>query len=129
QSLRQTQPLPMWEIWLICCPARSVEPQAGLRNYSAARRCAIQDEGTCAVLPDRRCSSSCCFPLSLAAGPPSGATPVVASEPTSGRSHAQAVKVACALPDACLGQASAGEPDEIRPAETSQSLPPRGPGV
>jgi len=129
QSLRQTQPLPMWEIWLICCPARSVEPQAGLRNYSAARRCAIQDEGTCAVLPDRRCSSSCCFPLSLAAGPPSGATPVVASEPTSGRSHAQAVKVACALPDACLGQASAGEPDEIRPVETGHSLAPTRSGV
>jgi hypothetical protein len=32
---------------------------------------------------------------SLAAGPPSGAT--VASERTSGRSHAQAVKVACGL--------------------------------
>jgi hypothetical protein len=66
---------------------------------------------------------------SLAAGPPSGATPVVASEPTSGRSHAQAVKVACALPDACLGQASAGEPDEIRPVETGQSLAPSRPGV
>ena len=66
---------------------------------------------------------------SVAAGPPSGATPVVASEPTSGRSHAQAVKVACALPDACLGQASAGEPDEIRPVETGHSLAPTRSGV
>jgi hypothetical protein len=49
-----------------------------------ARRCAIQDEGTCAVLPDRRSSSSCCFSASLAAGPPSGATPLSASEPRPG---------------------------------------------
>ena len=64
------------------------------------------------------------LPAFLAAGPPSGATPVVASEPMSGRSHAQAAKAACALPGACLAQASAGEPDEIRPVETAQSPAP-----
>jgi hypothetical protein len=57
------------------------------------------------------------------------ATPVVASEPMSGRSHAQAVKAACALSGACLAQASAGEPDEIRPVETAQSPAPTRSGV
>ena len=69
------------------------------------------------------------LPAFLAAGPPSGATPVVASEPMSGRSHAQAVKAACALSGACLAQASAGEPDEIRPVETAQSPAPTRSGV
>jgi hypothetical protein len=54
------------------------------------------------------------LPAFLAAGPPSGATPVVASEPMSGRSHAQA---------------SAGEPDEIHPVETAQSPAPTRSGV
>jgi len=45
----------------------------------------------------------------LAAGPPSGAPPVVA---------------ACALPDSCVAQASAGEPGEPRPAETGESPAP-----
>jgi len=61
------------------------------------------------------------LPASLAAGPPSGATPVVAREPTYGRSHQQAVKTGCALPSSCLAQANTGEPDEIRPVETGQS--------
>ena len=64
------------------------------------------------------------LPAFLAAGPPSGATPVVASEPMSGRSHAQAVKAGCALPGSCLAQANTGEPDEIRPVETGQSPAP-----
>ena len=62
------------------------------------------------------------LPAFLAAGPPSGATPVVASEPMSGRSPAQAAKAACALPGACLAQASAGEPDEIRPVASVTPL-------
>jgi hypothetical protein len=57
------------------------------------------------------------------------ATPVVASEPMSGRSHAQAAKAACALPGACLAQASADEPDEIHPVETAQSPAPTRSGV
>ncbi|MGC1683059.1 MAG: hypothetical protein WA760_17190, partial [Pseudolabrys sp.] len=69
------------------------------------------------------------LPAFLAAGPPSGATPVVASEPMSGRSHAQAAKAACALAGACLAQASAGEPHEIRPVDTAQSQPPTRSGV
>ena len=64
------------------------------------------------------------LPAPLAAGPPSGVTPVVAREPMSGRSHPQAVKAACALPGSCVAQASAGEPDEIRPVETGQSPAP-----
>src|SRR5262245_39248539 len=39
----------------------------------------------------------------------------------SGRSHAQAVKAACMLQGICLAQTSAGEPDEIRPAEPAES--------
>ena len=69
------------------------------------------------------------LPAFLAAGPPTGATPVVASERMSGRSHAQAVKAACALPGVCLAQASAGEPDEIRPVETAKSPAPTRSGV
>jgi hypothetical protein len=69
------------------------------------------------------------LPASLAAGPPSGATPVVAREPMSGRSHPQAVKAGCALPGSCLAQANTGEPDEIRPVETGQSLAPTRSGV
>jgi hypothetical protein len=42
-------------------------------------------------------------------------------EPVSGRSHLPAAKAACALPDGCVGQASAGESDEFRPAEIRQS--------
>ena len=42
-------------------------------------------------------------------------------EPVSGRSHLPAAKAACALPDRCVGQASAGESDEFRPAEIRQS--------
>jgi hypothetical protein len=57
----------------------------------------------------------------LAAGLPSGASPVVPRDSVSGRSHPQAVKVGCALPGRCVGQASAGEADEARPVETSQS--------
>jgi hypothetical protein len=52
---------------------------------------------------------------SLGAGLPSGASPVVADELMSRRSLPQAVKAACALPDRCVGQASAAEPDESRP--------------
>ena len=60
----------------------------------------------------------------LVAGPPSGATPVVTSEPLSGRSHAQALKAASVLQGNCHAQASAGEPDEIHPVETAQSPAP-----
>ena len=56
-----------------------------------------------------------------AAGLPIGATPVSPREPVSGRSHLPAAKAACALPDRCVGQASAGESDEFRPAEIRQS--------
>ena len=63
------------------------------------------------------------LPASLGAGPLSDATPVVAHEPMSGRSHPQAVKAACALAGSCVAQASAGEPDEIRPV-TGQSPAP-----
>ena len=60
----------------------------------------------------------------LAAGASSGATPVVTSEPLSGRSHAQALKAASVLQGTCHAQASAGEPDEIHPVETAQSPAP-----
>ncbi|MGA6943335.1 MAG: lytic transglycosylase domain-containing protein, partial [Pseudolabrys sp.] len=60
----------------------------------------------------------------LAAGLPSSATPVVASEPLSGRSHAQALKAASVLQGTCHAQASAGEPDEIHSVETAQSPAP-----
>ena len=69
------------------------------------------------------------LPASLAAGSPSGGTPIVARDPMSGQSHPQAVKAACALPDACLAQASAGEPDEIHPVETGQSPAPTRSGL
>jgi hypothetical protein len=39
------------------------------------------------------------------------------------------VKAACALPGVCLEQASAGEPDEIRPVETAKSPAPTRSGV
>jgi hypothetical protein len=58
---------------------------------------------------------------SLAAELPNGASPIVGREPLSGPSHPQAVKAECALPDRCVGQASAGEADEFRPVETSES--------
>jgi hypothetical protein len=61
------------------------------------------------------------LPVPLVAASPSGAAPVVAGEPTSGRSHQEATKAACALPGSCLAQARAGESDEIPPVETSQS--------
>jgi hypothetical protein len=57
----------------------------------------------------------------LAAELPSGACPVVAREPLSERWHPQAARTACALPGRCVGQTSAGEPDEFRPVETSHS--------
>ena len=56
-----------------------------------------------------------------AAGLPIGATPVSRREPVSGRSHLPAAKAACALPDRCVGQASAGEPDQLPPVESTQS--------
>jgi hypothetical protein len=93
---------------LPCCPACSVEPRAELRNYSAARRCAIQGRTNMRDLAGSAFLLVLLLPAFLAAGPPSGATPVVASEPMSGRSHAQAAKAACALPGACLAQASEG---------------------
>jgi hypothetical protein len=61
------------------------------------------------------------LPGFLATGPPIGATPVLARDPMSGRSHAQAVKAACMLQGICLAQTSAGEPDEIHPAEPAES--------
>jgi Transglycosylase SLT domain len=57
----------------------------------------------------------------LAAGLLSGASPVVARDPQSGRSHLQVVKAACAPPGRCVRQASAGESDESRPVEIGQS--------
>jgi hypothetical protein len=59
----------------------------------------------------------------LAAGASSGATPVVTSEPLSGRSHAQALKAASVLQGTCHAQASAGEPDEIHPVNRPVSGP------
>src|SRR4029077_9550893 len=64
------------------------------------------------------------LPGFLATGPPIGATPVVASEPMSGRSHAQAVKAACVLQGSCLAQTSANEPDEMHPVEPAESPTP-----
>jgi Transglycosylase SLT domain len=121
QPLRQieTQPFPMCEVYLLCFPACSVEPRAGLSNYSAARRYAIQGRR------NMRNGSAFLFVVLLtflAAAPPSGATPVAVRELMSGRSHP--VKAACALPGSCLAQASAGEPDEIHPVETGQSPAP-----
>jgi hypothetical protein len=78
--------------------------------YSAARRFAIQGRTNMRSLAASAFLLVLLLPASLAAGPPSGVMPVVAREPMSGRSQAQAVKVACALPDACLAQLNTGEP-------------------
>jgi hypothetical protein len=64
------------------------------------------------------------LPAPLAAEPPSAVTPAPAREPMSARSNTQAVKAGCAQPGSCVAQASAGEPDEIRPVETSQAPEP-----
>jgi hypothetical protein len=61
------------------------------------------------------------LPPPLSGASPSGATPVVAGEPMSGRLQLQTWQAACAPPDSCVAQASAGEPDESRPVETGQS--------
>src|SRR5262245_3060231 len=89
----------------------------GLRSYSAARRCAIQRRTNMRNLAGSAFLRVLLLPAFLVAGPLSGATPVVESEPMSGRSHAQAVKAACVLQGTCLAQASAGEPDETHPVE------------
>src|SRR5262249_6040293 len=64
------------------------------------------------------------LPTPLSGASPSGATPVVAGEPMSGRSHLQTAQAACAPPDSGVAQASAGEPDESRRVETGQSPAP-----
>jgi hypothetical protein len=64
------------------------------------------------------------LPAPLAAEPPSAVTPALAREPMSARSNTQAVKAGCAQPGSCVAQASAGEPDEIRPVETGQAPEP-----
>jgi hypothetical protein len=64
------------------------------------------------------------LPAPLAAEPPSAVTPAPAREPMSARSNTQAVKAGCAQPGSCIAQASAGEPDEIRPVETGQAPEP-----
>ena len=49
-----------------------------------------------------------------------------------GRSHLPAAKAACALPDRCVGQASAGKSDEFHPVEIRQSpavKPSSGPAI
>jgi Transglycosylase SLT domain/SPOR domain len=96
--------------------------------YSAARRFAIQGRTNMRSLAASAFLLVLLLPASLAAGPPCGVMPVVAREPMSGRSQAQAAKVAC-LPDACLAQLNTGEPDEIRPVETVQSQAPTRSGV
>jgi hypothetical protein len=60
----------------------------------------------------------------LAAGPPTGATPVIASDPVPGRSHAQLVKAGCVLQRTCHAQTSANEPDEMHPVEPAESPTP-----
>src|SRR5262249_10645768 len=66
---------------LLFCPTCSVEPRAGLRNYSAARRYA--DERTCATL--HLCSSSSCyFPVFSPRGHPLARRPFSRASPYPG---------------------------------------------
>jgi Transglycosylase SLT domain/SPOR domain len=109
--------------------SRLVEPRTGLKNYSAARRLAIQGRTYMRSLVGSAFLLVVLLPASLAAGPASGGTPIVALEPMSGRSHVQAVKAGCALPGGCLAQATAGEHGEIHPIETGQSPAPTRSGA
>jgi len=69
------------------------------------------------------------LPAPLAAALPSGPAPVVVGKPTSGHSQPQVAKAACAPPGSCVAQASADQPDEIRPVETGQAPAPTPPSV
>jgi hypothetical protein len=91
---------------------------------SAARRCAVQGQTNMRNFAGSAFFLILLLPAFLAAGSRTGATPIVASELMSRRSHPQAVKAACALPGACVAQASAGEPDAIGPVETGQPQAP-----
>jgi hypothetical protein len=109
----------------ICLVPGSTEPQASLENYSAAR---VQSGMTeMHSILGSACLLVMLLPAPLSGASPSGATPVVAGEPMSGRSHPQLAKAACGLPDSCVAQASAGEPAESRPVETGQSPAPTPP--
>src|SRR5262249_10645769 len=61
------------------------------------------------------------LPGFLATGPPIGATPVLAREPISGRSHAEGGRAAGVPGGLSLAKAGGGNPDEIHPVNPAES--------
>ena len=104
-----------------------MEPRVGFSYYSAARGTM---RATNNAQPCRICIAPRCITFhSSRRWAANWRDAVSPREPVSGRSHLPAAKAACALPDRCVGQASAGESDEFRPVEIPAAKPSSGPAT